>query len=46
MVIACKQLKAKHLKWSFKFHKVFHRPVENFVENFKLMPKGNIENEF
>lgn len=35
-MIACKQLKVKHLKLHFKFHKVFHRPVENLVENSKM----------
>jgi hypothetical protein len=38
-MIACKQLKVKHLKLHFKFHKVFHRPVENLVENQKIKVK-------
>jgi hypothetical protein len=38
-MIACKQLKVKHLKLHFKFHKVFHRPVENLVENPKIRVK-------
>jgi hypothetical protein len=38
-MIACKQLKVKHLKLHFKFHKVFHRPVENLVENPKIKVK-------
>ena len=35
-MIACKQLKVKHLKLHFKFREVFHSLVENSVENFKM----------
>ncbi len=44
-VTACKYLKVKHLKLHFKFPEVFHRAVENSVENLRKASKKGLKRE-
>jgi hypothetical protein len=50
LFLARKYLKKKYLKQYFKSPRVFHRPVENPVENFRVWvlkrPSGCIYNTF